>query len=117
MMKKLLLIFLLCGCTSVRTVSWDEVSQHNVLEDCWVVMRGQVFDVSGNEMFVDSCGDEVIMPEMNGTRHEFNGTPPDFNGTPPDFNGTPPDFNGSRPEGFDRRGPRGFIGDYIGEIE
>lgn len=100
MMKKILLILLLCGCTGARTVSWGEVSLHGSAEDCWVVMGDQVFDVSSNPIFADSCGGEVVM-----NRPEFNDSRPDFNMTPPGVNRS---FD--RPDGFERMSPGVFIG-------
>ncbi len=29
-----------------RTVTMDEVRQHNTFDDCWIIIRGKVYDFS-----------------------------------------------------------------------
>jgi len=38
--------FVIDGETKVKVFSWDEISKHNKESDCWLVVKGDVFDVT-----------------------------------------------------------------------
>jgi cytochrome b involved in lipid metabolism len=85
----LILIISLSGCLGEQKITLDEqylltfeeVSQHNSPEDCWLIINGKVYDITsykdhpgGTEMLYQWCGKEssetFSTKENQGRDHE-----------------------------------------------
>lgn len=63
----------------IQNYTLDELSKHSVPENCWLLIQGKIYDVSGNqshpggEAIFEGCGKDAT--ELFNTRPMGSGTP------------------------------------------
>jgi len=55
--------------SSIRTISKEELSKHTSIKDCWISIRGKVYDVTkyekhpgGRDVYSDFAGQDATIP-------------------------------------------------------